>query len=455
VTPTDVTTIAGGLRERFGDVVVVEEGCSSSRGTPALDGHHLRRSDGSVGVDVEVLDGSGTVRQTMHPRSFRVMFLDDPDSGEAIGDWSIRATATFIPVVTGEHRFRLRTADDATLFVDGTPVAEEAALEAGVPVELRVEASNANPHARLMVELRCSFPELPDAFERAVAAGVAADVAVVAIGLDADWETEGRDREHMDLPGRQVELVRAVAAAQPNTVVAVVAGSPVDVTWAGEVPAVLWCWYPGQEGGRAIADVLSGDVDPGGRLPCTMPVRIEDTPAFLDTPPDPGVLRYQEGVFCGHRWYDARQVEPAYPFGHGLSYTTFELGEPVLSTESVEAGGTVEVVVPVRNTGDRRGREVVQLYLGDEEATVRRAPRELRGFAKVDLEPGQATEVRLVLGPREMAHWDARAGCWRAEAGRFTVWTGRSSRDLGRAASFELVADWTASASDPYPEIGG
>jgi beta-glucosidase len=307
VTPTEVTTIAAGLRERLGDDrVVVEPGCSSSRGTPALDGRHLRRADGTPGVDVEVLDGDGEVHLELRPRSFRVMFLDDPKAGASIPGWSVRATSRFTPVITGEHRFRLRTADQAVLTVDGQVVTDTVHLEAGRPVELRVEATNPNPHARLMVELRCAFPEPVDALERAVAAAAAADVAVVAIGLDDDWETEGRDRDHLDLPGRQVELVRAVAAAQPNTVVLVVAGSPVDLSWVDAVPAVLWCWYPGQEGGRAIADVLAGAVDPGGRLPCTMPQRLADTPAFLDTPPDPGVLRYQEGVFCGHRWYDAR-----------------------------------------------------------------------------------------------------------------------------------------------------
>ncbi|MDQ2651046.1 MAG: glycoside hydrolase family 3 C-terminal domain-containing protein [Actinomycetota bacterium] len=450
VTPTDVTTIAGGLRERF-DRVVVEPGCSSSRGRPALDGRHLRRADGTTGVDVEVIDGDGVVHERLRPRTFRVMFLDDPKAGAGIPGWSIRATTTFTPEATGVHRFKVRTADEATLFVAGQPVADDVELEAGVPVELRVEAHSPNPQARLMVEVRCAFPEPDDAFERAVRAAAEADVALVAIGLDDDWETEGRDRDHLGLPGRQVELVRAVAAVQPNTIVAVVAGSPVDLSWADEVPAVLWCWYPGQEGGRAIADVLSGDADPGGRLPCTMPARIEDTPAFFDAPPDPGVLRYHEGVFCGHRWYDARLIEPAFPFGHGLSYTTFELGAPTLSTERVDPGQSVTVTVPVRNTGHRGGSEVVQLYLGDDEATVRRAPRELRGFAKVHLASGQDTSVQLELGPRELAHWDARAGCWRAEAGRFTVWVGRSSRELGEPVSFELTGDWTAAPSDPYP----
>jgi beta-glucosidase len=182
-----------------------------------------------------------------------------------------------------------------------------------------------------------------------------------------------------------------------------------------------------------------------------MPQRLADTPAFLDTPPDPGVLRYQEGVFCGHRWYDAREIEPAFPFGHGLSYTTCTISDPVLSAPTLAAGESITARVTVTNTGDRAGSEVVQLYVGDDAATVRRAPRELRGFAKVALAAGESVEVELDIGPRELAFWDARQACWRAEAGRFTVWVGRSSRALGAPVGFELTQDWTALASDPLP----
>ena len=438
VTPTDVATIADGLRERFGtERVIVEPGCRASRGTPSLDGRDLRRADGTAGVDVVVLDAAGEVRHRLRPRDFRVLFLDD----NHVAGWSVRASARFEPAATGTHRFKLKTNGEARVLVDGEPVDEAVELEAGRTVELAVEATSPDPAMRLMVELRCARPEPPDAFERAVAAAGDAGAAVVVVGLDVDWETEGRDRDDLSLPGRQVELVRAVAAAQPRTVAVVVAGSPVDLSWADTVPGLLWCWYPGQEGGRAIADVLAGDVDPGGRLPCTMPQRLEDTPAFLDTPPDPGVLRYQEGVFCGHRWYDARHIEPAFPFGHGLSYTTFTIGEPAIDG--------LAVTVPVSNTGTRAGVEVVQLYVGDPVASVRRPPRELRAFRKVALEPGATTTVRFDLGHRDLAFWDPRQSCWRAEAGEFLVWAGRSSRDLGPPATITLDADWTAAPSDP------
>jgi len=227
------------------------------------------------------------------------------------------------------------------------------------------------------------------------------------------------------------------------------AGAPVDLSWSDDVPALPWCWYPGQEGGRGIADVLTGATDPGGRLPCTMPKRLEDTPAFLDTPPDPGILRYQEGVFCGHRWYDARAVEPAFPFGHGLSYTLFELGPPEVLTPEVDGGDDVVIEVVVTNAGDRAGTEVVQLYVTDDESTVRRAPRELRAFHKVHLDAGRAAIVRFTLTPRELASWDVHLDGWRAEAGRFTVWAGRSSHDLTAPATFALTADWSAPAHAP------
>ncbi|MGH9274133.1 MAG: beta-glucosidase H [Acidimicrobiales bacterium] len=442
VTPTDVATIADGLRERFGsDRIVVEPGCRASRGTPALDGRDLRRADGTAGVDVEVLDADGATIHRLRPRDFRVVFLGDAAVGEVASAWSVRATAQLEATTSGSHRFKLKTNGDAELFVDGKPVVDEVELEAGRTVELRVEASTQDPGMRLSVELRCARPEPVDAFERAVAAAADADAAVVVIGLDVDWETEGRDRDDLSLPGRQVELVRAVAAVQPRTIVAVVAGAPVDLSWAAEVPGLLWCWYPGQEGGRAVADVLAGDVDPGGRLPCTMPARLEDTPAFLDTPPDPGVLRYQEGVFCGHRWYDGRGIEPAFPFGHGLSFTTFDIGPPAVDG--------LDVTVPVTNTGSRPGCEVVQVYVGDSVASVRRPPRELRGFAKVVLGPGATEVVHVTLTHRDLAFWDERRSVWRTEAGEFRVWAGRSSRDLGEPTVLTLDTAWEAPPSAP------
>ena len=445
VTPTDVATVADGLRERLGPAVTVEPGPGASRGTPALSGADLQRADGTTGVDVEIVGADGEVRAQLRPRDFRVLFLDDP-STDATTAWFARASATFRPRLSGVHHFKVKTNGDATLTADGLPVGDSVDLTAGEPVHLELVVRLDDPRQRLAAELRCAPPEPADAFEQAVAAASAADAAVVVVGLDGDWETEGRDRESLELPGRQVELIEAVAAVQPRTVVVVLAGSPVDVSWAPSVPAVLWGWFPGQEGGRAIADVLFGDVEPGGRLPCTFPKRLEDTPSFLDA--EPGVLRYTEGVFTGHRWYDARGIEPAFPFGFGLGYTTWAVSTPV-APAPVAAGEVAEVRVRVANTGDRTGRGVVQVYVGHPGGAAPAPLRQLRAFEKFVLDPGASRELTFSLTMRDLARWDGRADEWVADAGEHLVWAGTSSRDVGEPATLVLTERWSAPASVP------
>jgi beta-glucosidase len=279
-----------------------------------------------------------------------------------------------------------------------------------------------------------------------VALAAGAEAAVVVVGLDGEWETEGRDRDDLALPGPQVELVRAVAAAQPRTAVVVLAGAPVDVRWAGEVPALLWGWFPGQEGGTALAAVLTGDRDAAGRLPCTLPVALEDTLAGV-AGRGSGHVVYHEGVFTGHRRYDRDGIEPAFPFGFGLSYTTFDVGAPVASAGTLAPGEGVTVRVDVTNTGARHGVETVQLYVRDVEASVERPAQELRGFAKVALEPGATGTATIRLGPRDLAFWDDGAGCWRAEAGTFELLAARSSRHVVGSTTIELTEDWVVPAS--------
>jgi beta-glucosidase len=247
---------------------------------------------------------------------------------------------------------------------------------------------------------------------------------VLVVGTDGDWETEGNDRESMALPAPQDDLVRAVAAANPRTIVAVNAGSPVAMPWIDDVEAVIQCWFAGEEWGNALADVLSGDVSPSGKLPTTFPMRIEDTPAFTNYPGERGKVRYGEGVFVGYRWYDTRHIEPRFCFGHGLSYTMFDLDKP----EWDDATQTVRV--RVTNTGDRRGAEVVQCYVRDIEAAVARPTQELKAFAKVWLEPGEHTDVALTLDDRAFAFWDPELHDWRVEPGEFELRVGTSSRDI-------------------------
>jgi beta-glucosidase len=248
----------------------------------------------------------------------------------------------------------------------------------------------------------------------------------------------------MALPPPQDDLVRAVAAVNPRTTVIVNAASPVAMPWADDVSAVLQCWFAGEEWGHALADVLSGDVNASGKLPTTFPVRIEDTPAFTSYPGERGEVRYGEGVFVGYRWYDSRAIAPRFCFGHGLSYTTFALDAPRLSSAELTGqqlvdGETVRVVVPVRNSGTRRGAEVVQCYVRDAEASVARPHQELKAFAKVWLDPGATSEVTLELDRRAFAFWDVTTHNWTVEPGEFELRIGTSSRDIAHRVAVTVA----------------
>jgi len=266
-------------------------------------------------------------------------------------------------------------------------------------------------------------------------------VALVVVGLNAGWETEGEDRLSLSLPGSQDELIERVAEANPRTVVVVNAGSPVAMPWAGRVGAVLHCWYPGQEAGDAIADVVLGDRDPAGRLACTFPVRLEDSPAHLTYPGEAGSVVYGEGIFTGYRGFLRRAVEPGFPFGHGLSYTTFSLGAPEPDAGSIKPGEGVSVKVPVTNTGAVAGTVVVQLYVRDVKSSLLRPERELKGFGKFKLQAGERREVEIVLGPRAFAAWDPRVRDWVVEPGEFRILAGTSVSDIRGDAEITVLGD--------------
>jgi beta-glucosidase len=284
------------------------------------------------------------------------------------------------------------------------------------------------------------LPPLPsDMMERAVALAAKSDVALVFAGLSSEWESEGFDRADLELPGNQNELIARVAEANPNTVVVLNAGSAVTMPWLDKVAAVLQAWYPGQEAGNAIADVLFGDVNPSGKLPQTFPVRLEDNPTYLNFPGENGKVLYGERLFVGYRYYDKKRVAPLFPFGFGLSYTTFEYGDLELSATRIGPDETLEVSITVTNTGSRGGKEVVQVYVRDVEAHLQRPEKELKAFAKVALEPRERKTVTLVLTRESLAYFDDRSREWVVEAGTFEVLVGASSQDIRAVARFEMA----------------
>ncbi|SHI67143.1 beta-glucosidase [Nocardiopsis flavescens] len=272
----------------------------------------------------------------------------------------------------------------------------------------------------------------------AVRAAGAADTAVVFLGLAAHQESEGFDRDHIDLPAEQLALLAAVTGAQPRTVVVLSHGGVVALAPVADLaPALLDGALLGQAGGGAIADVLFGRVNPSGRLGETVPLRLQDTPAYLNFPGENSAVLYGEGLYVGYRWYDARETEVAFPFGHGLSYTEFAYSD--LRLEQGADGITAHLTVT--NTGGRAGREVVQFYVSKPGSRVSRAPRELKGFTSVALEPGQGERVSVLLAREDLAYWEVRADRWIVEGGEYTVSAGASSRDLRVSAPVEVEGD--------------
>ena len=267
----------------------------------------------------------------------------------------------------------------------------------------------------------------------AVAAAGAAEAVVMVLGLPNEDESEGFDRTHLALPANQLAALEAVAAANPRVAVVLVNGSIVllDAVTA-HAQAILECWLGGQAGGAAIADLVVGRANPSGRLAETVPLRLEDNSSYLNFPGDSGVVRYGEGLFVGYRGYDAQHLDVAYPFGFGLSYTAFELSDLAVTTTGAAADGDLaaRVAVTVTNTGAVAGAEVVQVYVRDVEASVARPVRELKGFAKVHLEPGASQQVVVELDQRAFSFWSTVVGRWVVEAGDVVVEVGRSSRDL-------------------------
>jgi beta-glucosidase len=312
---------------------------------------------------------------------------------------------------------------------------KEVHLEAGETYSIKVEYASMPGGRWRTIRLGCLPPQPADPIADAVKLAKSSDVAVIFAGLTAEWESEGQDRINMDLPSEQNELIERVASANPNTVVVLNAGSPLHMPWVDKVKSVLQMWYLGQEAGNAIADVLFGEADPSGRLPTTFPKRIEDNPAHINFPGENGKVRYGEGVFVGYRYYDEKDIEPLFPFGHGLSYTTFAYD--ALKVEKI--GDEIKVQVEVTNSGTRAGRDVVQVYVRDLQASLIRPSKELKAFVKIELKEGESKTIDLALNKSDLAFYDEARKAWVVEPGEFEVLVGRSTGDIRLSAKFTWI----------------
>ena len=275
----------------------------------------------------------------------------------------------------------------------------------------------------------------------AVEAARRADVVLVFGGLNkaSHQDCEDSDRYGLELPYAQDRLMAALAEATDNLVFVNISGNAVAMPWVDSVPAIVQGWFLGSEAGNALASVLMGDVNPSGKLPFTFPVKLTDTGAHsMGEFGGRGEVVYGEGLLVGYRWNDAKDVAPLFAFGHGLSYTTFEYGEATIDKTSMNKKGSVTVTIPVTNTGKRAGKEVVQLYIADKEASVMRPEKELKGFAKVDLEPGQTKEVSFVIDAEALSFFDDKKHEWVAEQGEFEALVGAASDDIKSSVTFTL-----------------
>jgi len=236
----------------------------------------------------------------------------------------------------------------------------------------------------------------------------------------------------MDLPkdGCQDALISAVVKANPRTIVVNQSGTPVPMPWVGEVPAIVQAWYQGQEAGNALADVLLGHASPSGKLPVTFPKRLQDNPAYHNWPGEDRRVTYGEGIFIGYRHYERLDIAPLFPFGHGLSYTTFAYGGVSISDTVLTESNSLVVSVPVTNTGNRQGKEIVQVYVRDLKSRLPRPKKELQGFGKVELAPGETKIVDIVLNKYSVGYFDKSLEAWIAEEGAFEAWVGASSVDI-------------------------
>jgi beta-glucosidase len=412
------------------------------------------------GVRLEFRDADGALLAAEHRATSTLTWWDAVPPGIGWGrSGRIVLLASFRAVTSGPHLLGVSGIGELTLCADNEILIQETTrvpedpveamtrpgevraqvwLEAGVKVGLRLEllpaADGAGP-----LGIRMGIVPAADADALMAEAEVAAagcDAAIVVVGSAELTESEGFDRATLALPGRQDELIRRVAAVNPRTIVVVNSGMPVLMPWAADVQGIVFAWLPGQAMGEALADVLLGRTEPGGRLPVTLPVAEADCPVLEAMPDDDGGLRYSEGLLIGYRGYDASGTVPRYPFGHGLGYTTWEY-ESLTGVRSLAAGDDLELTATVRNTGSRPGREVVQAYVAEPPGEPGRPVRALAAFGSAVAEPGETAEVRLQVPARAFARWDCLSGSWVWPPGRFEVCVGRSARDLRLTAAVQ------------------
>lgn len=458
--PYRISPLEGLTKKCQGKVTLsYEQGCDNFVDLPTLKGNRLLPEDGEgIGLTGRYFNNVNlSGKPVMERKDARMDFwwFGQGPTSKLKNQFSVIWSGKIIPEKPGPHTFGLSSTGKSRLYLDGKLIIgvnteenpdefENQTIEYFFddthPHDIRIEfirlPSQNIGHLRVMFAYTPK-PEEDERFDRAVELAKKSDIAIIFAGMPENYETEGSDRPDMKLPGRQDELIRAVALANPNTIVVLNCGAPVELPWIDLVPAVLEAYYPGMEGGNAIASILLGEVNPSGKLPITFPKYYEDNPTYGNYPGSKQVF-YGEGIFVGYRYFDYKKVEPLFPFGHGLSYTKFEYSDLHLP-DSATIGDEIMVSVKVKNTGKYAGKDIIQLYISDKESSLIRPLKELKGFKKVDLKSGEEKIVEFTINQRDLSFYNPYLGQWIAEPGEFEILIGSSSRDIRQRGTFNLV----------------
>jgi beta-glucosidase len=459
VDPSRVVTPLDGIRSKAGQSIEVltARGVPSETDLTPIDSVNLvpsgrSRRHGLIGEYFPNRDHRGAPAVTRIDPTVDFNWGDEaPHPKLPADEFSVRWTGNLVPTESGVYSIGIGSDDGSRLYLDGKLLVDNwgqhglmfktgrVELKAGSAHPIRIEMFEGPGGADAVLAWKNESVGKTDELALAVEAARQADVAVVFAGSTNRTESEGFDRPDLRLDPAQEDLIRAVTRANPNTAVVLTSGAAVLMnSWIDSVQSLVEVWFPGQEGGAAIADILFGDVNPSGKLPTTFVRSWEDCPAYGRFPGENGHVDYTEGIFVGYRYFDKKGIEPLFPFGHGLSYTTFDYGDLRISPSRIGADGKVIVRLNLRNTGTVAGAEVVQVYVSDEQASVERPVKELKAFRKVPLEPGESRKLSFSLDKTALSFWDPSTKDWKAEPGKFKILVGGSSRDIRLEGEFEL-----------------
>ncbi|MDG1120793.1 MAG: glycoside hydrolase family 3 C-terminal domain-containing protein [SAR86 cluster bacterium] len=451
-----------GLKSAFGDSAEINyaKGCHTYKFLPGISSDLFKDNDGFKvefynGQDFE---GSPIETKILKGNKFWAMggFGLDIVAQSERPSLSVRFSGELQPEHSGEYNFEIFSIGPSKLSINGenlidnwssqepgdaffgmgsAPKREKIKFEKGKTYSLEVEYKWEGRFPAVQIGMQP--PDQFDLMEEAINLAKEADAVVLIAGTNSDWETEGNDRANLDLPSNQNELIETICKLNKNTVVVLNTGSPCEMPWIDNANAILQCWFPGQEFGNSLADILIGKVNPSGKLPTTFPKKLSDTPAYSTYPGKDLQMDYEEGLFIGYRWYDRESIEPLFPFGHGLSYTSFEYSNlraiPPKGDSSVAA-----FEVDITNTGDVAGKEVLQGYITVNKSQIERPQKELKKFEKISLEPGETKKVKFELSEKDLSFWSTENNAWQVEPAEYLFSIGASATDIKDSVSVWL-----------------